>query len=101
MLSHSFRFILIVMSVVFLLFGCSNNLNSKSNLVKKSSHLYQKQTNNIESKQDGELISLKKINIQQIYDLQSYRMTYWSDGVKTVAYVAAPKEINVGLSKTL
>lgn len=50
-----------------------------------------KQTIKKNTKQNGELISMVKIDVKQAYnDLQSYRMTYWCARVKVVAYVPLP-----------
>ncbi|WEG13655.1 prolyl oligopeptidase family serine peptidase [Pullulanibacillus sp. KACC 23026] len=85
------HFIFIILSMFFLLLGCSSQPIIQSNTSTNPQSSKLKQTLNKKIKQNGRLISLTKIKVQQEYDLQTYRMTYWSDGVKTVAYVAAPK----------
>lgn len=79
------RIVVLVISMFFILNGCTSQPATKPNSISHPSE------QNKDTKQDGQLISLTKIKAQQEYDLQTYRMTYWSGGVNTVAYVAAPK----------
>jgi len=47
---------------------------------------------NSQSEQDGQIISMKKIQVPGLDpSLQAYRLMYWSDKNKLEAYVAAPK----------
>jgi dipeptidyl aminopeptidase/acylaminoacyl peptidase len=85
------KFIVVVFTVV-LLGGCSSVPTAKIKQTSALKQTSQKLVLDENSKQDGKLISFKKINVPQSFNsIQSYQMTYWSGGVKTVAYVAAPK----------
>jgi dienelactone hydrolase len=88
---RNFRSIIFVISTFLLLFGCTSEPTTNSKKVTKPQSQKQKQSLDKDAKQDGKFISMVKINVPQTYDLQSYRMTYWSAGEKVVAYVALPK----------
>lgn len=89
MKKHKFRIYSVFIFIFFLLCGCSSQptMKGKSITISQPSN----QMLNKATKHDGKLISMVKINVKQKYnDLQSYRMTYWSAGVKVVAYVVLP-----------
>lgn len=76
--------------------GCTSSQSTSKVKAKTKTHTTQKvakKTADTTPKEDGIVISMKKIDVQNVNaSIQTYRMMYWSKGTKTEAYVAAPKE---------